>query len=169
MAIEHFVAQRRKAAVDPSTAKGKILGQGTLVAPDGAPGASVQSEGAVLLPGQVHDAVNDQRGSLKMAGRSGLKDPPYGQVLYVAGVNLFQQVVALTAVVAGVGEPVVRLIGCFQQPLVADLRPNANGARASKPQAEEERVCFQTVFPSKFLAPISPSSLVAHPQRNLSR
>src|SRR5437016_6762392 len=72
---EYFVAEDGKSAIDASTTWPDVRWELTLVEPDRASSAGVESERAVVLAGGVEDAVHHERRGFKFAGCGGLIYP----------------------------------------------------------------------------------------------
>ena len=105
-----------------------LSGRVPLVAPDGPPGARVQSEGAIVLSGAVKHAIDHQRSGLKLAELGSLKRPLHRQIRGVRWVDLIQLAVSPAVVVAGVCQPILRLLRSLQDAIVCDLRAPRQGA-----------------------------------------
>ncbi len=125
---EDLVLGHGHTAVDVPAAQRDVEGHGVLVPPDLGTGPGIQGPDPAVPAGQEHDPVDDDRGGLERVGgrarddaaRPGLEDPCRTDPLDVLGVDLVQRAVALPAVVAVVGEPVLRLRTGFQNAFVGD-------------------------------------------------
>ena len=87
----------------------RSCGRGVAIGPERTAGRRVERDDVVQALGDVHDAVDDQRRGLPVAGDRRLVDPLELQVLDVGRRDLSQRAVARAGVVAGVGQPVLRL------------------------------------------------------------
>ena len=132
-AEENFVAEDGHAAIDMPAAGADVGGDLPLIHPDGASGAGVEGEGAIVLRGGVEDSVNDQRRGFELSGGGSLIDPLGGEAVDVLRVDLIQRAEALSGVVAGVGHPVLRLFGGVQETVGGDL-----GVRGGQEKESED-------------------------------
>ena len=98
-----------------------------MVDPEGAARLGVERHDVVGRLREVHNAVDDQRRRLEFLQRLGLEDPLQLKILDVCGVDLFEGAVALAGVAAGVGQPVLWLVGGMEQALGRDLRAERVG------------------------------------------
>ena len=142
-------------AVVGAAADDAILGRCVAIDPERAAGRGVERDDVVLTLGDVHDAVNDQRRGLPVAGDRRLVDPLELQILDVGRRDLGQRAVAGAGVVAGVGQPVLRLVRCGGQalrtsPAHARGRTAAHDQRYEAPREEPS-------FPGHGYCPFSES------------
>ncbi len=120
-AEEDLVAEDGHAAIDVSAAGPNVAGNLALIHPDGASGAGVEGEGAIVLRGGVEDSVNDQRSGFELSGGGGLVNPLGDDVVRVGDIDLIERAEALSGVVAGVRHPVLRLFGGVEETVGGEL------------------------------------------------
>ena len=126
-AHEQRVAEDREAAVVGAAADLDVRRDGVLVDPEDAAGLRVERDHVVRPLREVHDAVDDERRRLPRSEHLVLENPLQLEVLDVGRRDLRQRAVALAGVVAGVGQPVLRLVRGAQKPVRRHLCANANG------------------------------------------
>ena len=107
---EKFVAECGNAPVHRSTARVELPGQVPLIPPDRLARARVNRKYPVILPRGVQDAIHHQRGRLELAQRTSLQHPFCPQPRNIRWVNLVQCAVTPAGIIAGIAEPVLRLL-----------------------------------------------------------
>ena len=120
---EQPIAQQAEAAVHGRNgAVGEVVGQLAAVLPERPAGARVEGPRAVEGTGHVHHAVGHERRPLESPARddAGLKGPLGGETMNVAGCDLLERTVTLSAVVARVSHPARRIPVASQQILKGD-------------------------------------------------
>jgi hypothetical protein len=126
---EHHAVRHCAPPVDVAAAQRHVVRGRMLVAPELIPVAGVERPHPAIPAGDVHDAVDDERGGLERvrrrtgvhADRAGLEDPSGNQALDVVDVDLVERAVPLPVIGPVVGDPVVRLgIAGLQNAIVVD-------------------------------------------------
>jgi len=134
-AHEDAIAQRRHAPVHRAAAGGNPLGDAPAILPKRPPGAGVERGDVARRLGDVHDAVNHERRGLELVAAVDLIDPQRPQTGGILGRDLVERGVTMPEVVARVGEPVARLLGCRDDPLERHLRGERAGQRGDRRDA----------------------------------
>ena len=117
---EQAISKYRQAAVHAPAAiecARRIL---MTVGPQDAAGERVERVNLVLRPGQVHDAVDDERRGLELLLVPSLEQPLDVEVLDVLRRDLIEAAEAPAIVAVRIGEPVSGLLIGLEQPFVGD-------------------------------------------------
>ena len=130
------MASPRLLAPQQTRASGEL---GVAVLPEHAPRLRVHREHVVRTLRDVHHAVHHERRRLPGAEHLVGEHPLELEVLHVARVDLAQQRVTLARVVAGVGQPVLRLVGRALQAIGGDLRECGRGRRRERRAPASDR------------------------------
>ncbi len=112
-----------------------------LIHPDGAAGAGIEGEGAVVLRCGVEDAIDYERRGFEFPRGGGLVDPFGYERVCVFGVDLVELAEAAPGVIAGIGQPVLGFLGGVEQAVESYLslcnarrdQANHNEPRAQHP------------------------------------
>jgi hypothetical protein len=121
--LEESIAEHAEAPIHQTAADDEAARKIAPVAPDLPAGPRIDRPPGVERPGDVNDAVEDERRSLEFAERVGLERPLRGQAMHVLGRDLRERTVAVIAVVARVGQPARRIL----QPVAQILRCHLRG------------------------------------------
>ena len=135
---EERVIENRHSAVDAPTAGNDLIGQVMLVDPKHAAGPGVQSEDVVGRLGDVHHAVDDQRGGFELFKRAGLEDPVHLELLDILRRDAVERTVVDAVVAAVVGQPVLGLFGGVEEAFVGDLRLDGRPRNLQAQKREEQ-------------------------------
>ena len=106
---EQGVAKDPQPTIIGAATDDAILGRCIAIDPERSTGRGVERDDVVQTLGDVHRAVDDQRRGLPVAGDRRLVHPLELQILDVGWCDLIQRAVARARIVAGVGQPVLRL------------------------------------------------------------
>ena len=126
----HLAVAHGDAAVDVPAAQRDVVRGGVLVAPELLAGGGVDRPELAVRAGDVHDALDHERGGLERVGRRagvqavhpGLEHPRGDELLDGLLVDLVEAAEALPVVGAVVGEPVLRLGPGVLDALEVDVR-----------------------------------------------
>ncbi len=135
-AKKNFVAQNRQSAIHAPATGPNIRRQRALILPDGPARTRVQRKSAIILAGAIEDSIHHQRRRFEFSASHRLVSPLGNERRRVRSVDLLQRTVTMSRVIAGIHQPVLRLLRRFQQPprrhLRADVKRETNRSRKRK-------------------------------------
>ena len=129
-AKKNFVSQNGHPAIHAPATRPNIRRQRALILPDRPARPRVERKCAIVLARGIEDAVHNQRCRFEFPARHRLISPLGNEHRCVRRVDLVERAEPVSRVVAGVHQPVLRLLPRIQQPLRRHLRASVGGQAA---------------------------------------